>query len=569
MDIVRPALVLLALLPVASAQLPADLQQLDGAWYRVVEGVRFPVEDVLSVRLLPGVKLADATAAASLPALQLLRSSPRAVLDLKLPAGADPVAAAQRLLDTGAFEFVDVNASGRYVGVPNDPQFPQQWNLNNVGQGGGLVGADVDAVAAWDISGGDPSVVVAVIDSGSEITHSDLAANVWTNPDEVAGNGLDDDGNGFIDDVHGWDFEANNNNPDGGFFHGTAVAGVIAARGNNGLGIAGLAGGGSGGPGCRVLPCNSGSFAPNASVLDDAVLYAMGEGVRVITLSLQVPTTQALTDALATAQAAGVFIDCAAGNNGGSVSYPATLPSVMAVACTNKNDVKSGFSNAGPQVQVSAPGESVLMLSTGNGFTTDSGTSFSAPHVAALAALIFSVNPALTNVQARQILMDSADDIGPPGYDTGTGFGRINAAAALALASGGVLGSVTAYGAGLPGGNGVVPLIAGTGGTPKAGNAGFGISLRRAGVGLTAWLPLSLAQATLPFKGGTLLVDPLALLALPVAVVGADGGALMPLPLPADPQIAGLVFDGQWLVHDPSAVADWALSAGVQVTVGG
>ena len=568
MDFVRPALVVLALLPVAVAQLPADLQRLDGAWYRVVEGVPYPVVDVLSVRLLPGQTLTEANAAAGLPALTALRSSPRAVLDLQLPAGVDPVDAAQRLLDTGAFEFVDVNALGRYVGVPNDPQFGQQWNLNNSGQGGGLPDADVDAVEAWDLTGGDPSVAVAVIDSGSEITHADLAANVWTNPDEIPGNGVDDDGNGRIDDVHGWDFDANNNNPDGSFYHGTAVAGVVAARGNNGVGIAGLAGGGSGGAGCRVLPCNVGSFSPNTSLIDDAVLYAAGEGVRVITLSLTLPTTQAITDAIEAAHAAGVFIDCASGNSGGSISYPATLAQVMAVGCTNKSDQKSGFSSFGPQLQVVAPGESVLMLSLGNGYTTDSGTSFSAPHVAALAALIFSANPSLTNVQARQILMDSADDLGPPGFDTATGFGRINAAAALALAGGGVIGSVSAYGAGLPGGNGVVPIIAGLGGTPKVGNAAFGISLRRAGVGLAAYLPLSLAQAALPFKGGTLHVDPVVLIALPVATVGPDGTVQMPLPLPGDPQLAGLVFDGQWLVQDPGALAGWALSPGVQVTVG-
>lgn len=568
MDIVRPALAALALLPVATAQLPADLQRLDGAWYRVVEGLRFPVVDVLSVRLLPGATLAETNAAAGLPPLTVLRSSPRAVLDLQLPAGVDPVDAAQRLLDTGAFEFVDVNALGRYVGVPNDPQFAQQWNLNNSGQGGGLPDADVDAVEAWDLSGGDPSVVVAVIDSGSEITHADLAANVWVNPDEIAGNGVDDDGNGRIDDVNGWDFDANNNNPDGSFYHGTAVAGVVAARGNNGVGIAGLAGGGSGGAGCRVLPCNVGSFAPNTSLIDDAVLYAAGEGVRVITMSLTLPVTQAVTDAIAAAHSAGAFIDCASGNFGGAIAYPATLTQVMAVGCTNKSDQKSGFSNFGAQLQVVAPGEGVLMLNLGNGYITDSGTSFSAPHVAGLAALIFSVNPALTNEQARQVLMDTADDLGPPGFDTATGFGRINAAAALALASGGVLGSVTAYGAGLPGGTGVVPIIAGTGGTPKVGNAAFGISLRRAGIGLTAWLPLSLAQAALPFKGGTLHVDPVVLLALMVATVGPDGTVQMPLPLPADPQLAGLVFDAQWLVQDPGAIKGWALSPGVKVTVG-
>ncbi|MBM3986318.1 MAG: hypothetical protein FJ296_11655, partial [Planctomycetes bacterium] len=496
------------------------------------------------------------------------RTSPRGVLDLQVPPGADPVAVVLQLQATGLCEFAEVNALGRWLGIPNDPSFGQLWHLNNTGQSGGTPDADVDAPEAWDMTGGDPSVVIAVLDSGTEITHGDLSATVWVNPGEVPGNGVDDDGNGKIDDVNGWDFESNNNNPNGNYFHGTSVAGVVAARGNNALGIAGLAGGGSGGAGCRYLPVNCGSFAPITSVLDDAVSYVAGEGVRAITLSLQVPDTAAVTDALNAAHAAGVFIDCASGNSSGSITYPATLASVMAVGSTNHNDQKSSFSNFGSQLEVVAPGENIYMTTTGNSYASNSGTSFAAPHVGALAGLLFSANPALTNEQVRQILKDTADDLGAAGFDTQTGWGRINAAAAVAAAGGGALGSVATYGTGLMGGNGLVPVIANSGGTPSVGNASFALTLGRAGAGLPAFLPLSLGDASLPFKGGTLLVDPALLLVVTIATTSASGAAAIALPLPDDPLLAGLVFHAQWLVQDAGAVAGWALTPGAKVTVG-
>jgi subtilisin family serine protease len=125
--------------------------------------------------------------------------------------------------------------------LPNDPSFTQQWALDNIGQYGGVPGNDVHAPAAWNTTTGSRSVVVAVIDSGIDLTHPDLAANVWTNPGEIAGNGLDDDHNGFVDDVHGWNFVDNNADVTDGFGHGTHVAGIIGAVGNNGVGVAGIA----------------------------------------------------------------------------------------------------------------------------------------------------------------------------------------------------------------------------------------------------------------------------------------------------------------------------------------
>lgn len=421
-----------------------ELFQLDsGFYYRVVK-------DQISVRLSSGfgswssllrrVQATDPGVAAELERLTPLRRNQLGIVDLQIPDGS-PVDWCRMIHETGLVRYAEIQSYGVFTVSPNDPLYPQQWALNNTGQTGGTPGADMDAELAWEISAGDPSVVVAVLDSGTLITHPDLAPNVWTNLDEIPNNGQDDDGNGFIDDTNGWDFGNNNNNVASGNFHGTHVTGCVAARGGNGIGIAGLAGG-VGGPGVQTMAVAVGEGGPITSIIDDAILYAVNNGARVITFSLTVGSTQATNDALQFAYVTNdVFIDCASGNGGSSVGYPANQSQVMAVASTTDDDVKSGFSNPGPQVEVAAPGSNILSTQLGNGYGTSSGTSFSAPYVGALAGLIRSVNPGLDAPAVRQLIIDTADDVGAAGFDNGTGFGRINAHQAL-LQAGSSIGEV-------------------------------------------------------------------------------------------------------------------------------
>jgi len=154
-------------------------------------------------------------------------------------------------------------------------------------------------------------------------------------------------------------------------------------------------------------------------------------------MSLSVGSSSAIDAAIEAAWSGGVFIDCAAGNSGPAVSYPARHPDVMAVAATDHDDRKASFSNPGPEVEVAAPGVDILSTGLGSGYETSSGTSFSAPIVAGLAAVLKSQNPGLTNAQIRQAIIDSADDVEDPGFDVGTGFGRINASEALLLVGSG------------------------------------------------------------------------------------------------------------------------------------
>jgi hypothetical protein len=423
--------------PQELVRIDGDLfQESDGFYYRVVE-------DRISVRLADGVAdwndlvgrafASDPGAYADLPDLVVERSNRLGIVDLILPGG-DPTEWCERIFRTGLVRYAEVATFGVFLATANDPYYPQQWALRNTGQSGGVPGADIDAELAWDLTTGNPDIVVGVLDSGTYITHPDLDLNVWHNDDEIPNNGVDDDGNGFIDDVDGWDFPNNNNNVASNNFHGTHVTGIIVAEGNNNLGVVGLVGG-LGSPGVRAMAVAVGESYPVTSVMDDAMLYAVDNGAQVVTMSLSVGQTSAFDNALDYAyNTKDVFIDCAAGNNGSSVTYPATRGEVMAVAASTRYDTHASFSNPGPQLEVTAPGQDIYSTQLGGSYGSSSGTSFAAPYVGALAAMIRGVNSGMSAPDVRQLIIDTAEDIESPGFDNLTGWGRINAYAAVSQA---------------------------------------------------------------------------------------------------------------------------------------
>jgi len=239
--------------------------------------MRMLATDEVVVKLRPSGTRLELTGRASALGMTVDRAlwgtTDEFVLRLNDPKNGDTLEKARLLHESGAYQFAEPNFIRQYKksALPNDPRFGQQWHLNNTGQGGGTAGGDVDVVAAWDIQTGNSATVIAIVDDGVEKTHEDLAANIFTNPGEVAANGIDDDHNGFVDDVNGWDFSNNDNNadPTSADFHGTSVAGVAAARGNNSLGVTGAC------QTCRILPVKifSPDYAGNTAVAN-ALRYA-------------------------------------------------------------------------------------------------------------------------------------------------------------------------------------------------------------------------------------------------------------------------------------------------------
>lgn len=444
--IVRLAVAALVLPSVASAEEVSfhgrHYLKTEAGWIQMEGASAFTVDPmVISVRFIDGIASMEqfrerwlaSGGDAELAQLSVVRSNTLGIHDLELLPTQDVMEIVRRFEATGLVRYAEPNTFGDYVATPSDPQFPSQWHLRNTGQSGGTLDADIDADDGWDLNTGSAGVVVGILDSGTDIDHVDLVANLWKNAGETPSNGRDDDGNGYVDDYDGWNFEAGNGNPRSTNGHGTNVAGIVAARTDNGIGVAGIAGGFGASGGARMMIVKVGTSGPNGAILDDAILYAANNGARVITMSLTVGQSQAIDDALAYAyDTKGVFIDCASGNNySSSVAYPSSRPEVMAVGATDRFDARASFSNYGTDLEIVAPGVDVLTTGLNNTYGTNSGTSFSAPGVAGVAALVFSRNGSLTNVQVRQILKDSADDLGAAGYDVFTGAGRLNARRAL------------------------------------------------------------------------------------------------------------------------------------------
>jgi subtilisin family serine protease len=310
--------------------------------------------------------------------------------------------------------------------IPNDFEFDALYGVLNTGANGGKIGADIKATEAWNVTRGSRDVVVAVIDTGIDFFHEDLRGNMWINPREIPGNGIDDDGNGYIDDVYGYDFVSNDSSPFDDHFHGTHVAGIIGATGNNGIGVVGV---------CwqvRLMAVKafdqqgSGDVATAVS----AIHYAVANEARVINASWSAgDRSRALADAVEEARAAGVVFVAAAGNShSGNPFYPAGYDSVIAVASVNNKDEMSPFTNFGRHVDLSAPGEQILSTIPDGRYDSISGTSMSTPYVAGAAALVITRHPEFTPAQVANILKNTTDPIQSFTY---IGTGRLNVLKAL------------------------------------------------------------------------------------------------------------------------------------------
>ncbi|KPZ53638.1 S8 family serine peptidase [Pseudoalteromonas sp. P1-25] len=323
-----------------------------------------------------------------------------------------------RLKSHQAIEYVEPDYQVSIAGTPDDPRFDELWGLNNEGQTGGTADADIDAVEAWDISTGSRDVVVGVIDTGIDYSHSDLASNMWVNSSEIPGDGIDNDGNGFVDDVHGINAITNTGDPMDDEGHGTHVSGTIGASGNNATGVVGVNHEVSL-VGCKFLDAaGNGSTSDAIKCIDYMVgLKNAGVNLRVLNNSWGGGGySQALADAIASSEAADLLFVAAAGNdtidNDVNPHYPSNYEnaSVLSVASTDQTDNISWFSHYGlTSVDMGAPGSAILSTTPGESYASYSGTSMATPHVAGAAALVLSINPELNTQELKELLMSSGD----------------------------------------------------------------------------------------------------------------------------------------------------------------
>jgi subtilisin family serine protease len=336
---------------------------------------------------------------------------------LRLPAGTADIAAVVRDLEQSPWiEHAEPVQFASKATTPNDPKYAQQWHHNNHGQGGGKPDADLDTPEAWNLTTGNPATVIAVIDGGFDLLHPDLAGNF----------------------VAGYDFL--DGDPDPGnpneFPHATAVSGVAAARGNNGVGVAGICWT------CSIMPLRTqGAF----DEVTDAIVFAVDNGAHVIDISLgsDSDVLQAMREALDYAAASGTVVVASAGNYYGHYPWlPASFPNVVSAGASNHSDVRSYFSAYGEHLDVVAPGEGVWTTYSNNTYGVFDGTSASSPVVAGLSALLLSRDPTLHAREVVHLLRLGAEDqVGTlaedtPGWDQYMGFGRVNAQRSLALVNG-------------------------------------------------------------------------------------------------------------------------------------
>ena len=356
---------------------------------------------------------------------------------VQLAPGENVPEAILRLKKTGLFAVVEPDFKLRAHIIPNDPEFGIQWSLRNTGQSGGLVNTDISAVKGWDTLRSATNIVVAVIDSGIRYTHEDLAANLWVNEGEIPGNGLDDDANGVVDDVHGYNaiYVSGDVMDDNG--HGSHVAGIVGAVGNNGKGISGVAWGVKL-MGCKFLDnLGDGSTSDAIACID----YARRQGAHIINCSFGGDQySSAFYMALSNVRRAGIIVVAAAGNSSRNIdllpNYPASfdLDNIVSVCAINRhNTLDTGYSNYGAfSVDLAAPGQNIYSTwhSSDKGYNYSSGTSMAAPLVSGAFALLKARYPNENSSQLISRMLQSVDPVAGLAGKCVTG-GRMNLAKAL------------------------------------------------------------------------------------------------------------------------------------------
>lgn len=298
----------------------------------------------------------------------------------------------------------------------------------------------VKAPEAWKTTRGSKDITVAVIDSGIDRELTAFDNRLWRNSDEVPGDGIDNDNNGYVDDVHGWDFRSAEPRPaefSSLHYHGTFVAGLISSTVNQRTGSGGVA------PhvnimDLRFLDSEGRFYTSDWHKLADAIEYAVDNGAEIINMSLfaSIRPPRFVHQVIKRAVSEGVLVVGIAGNSGGSVGYFGSWEEVYSVSAIDRRQHPASFSNTGPEVDIAAPGVQVLSLAPGGRTLTGSGTSFAAPHVSGTAALLLSLNRELSQEELRSLLSETAKDVGSPGIDYSTGAGIVDVQSAVVAASG-------------------------------------------------------------------------------------------------------------------------------------
>jgi thermitase len=318
---------------------------------------------------------------------------------VELPDGADEEAFVHTFKSKPEIEFAELDRIfAPDAMTPNDPSYPSEWHLPKIA-----------APNAWSSTTGSSSVIIAILDTGVDSTHPELSPKI----------------------IQGWNFYDNNSDTRDVYGHGTAVAGSAAAASNNGMGVASVAWN------CMLMPIRISDLNGygSTSAMANGLTWAADHGARVANISYRVSTSSTVSSAARYFGSKGGVVTISAGNETSFDSTPDN-PDVITVSATTSSDTLASWSNTGNNIDLASPGVSISTTNRGGGYGSWSGTSFSAPIVAGVAALVISANPSLTGSQIQDVLKQSADNLGAAGWDTQYGWGRVNAANAVTLATG-------------------------------------------------------------------------------------------------------------------------------------